>query len=102
MTATHDLFLSYRRADGPAVAPLLAALQSRGVRVWRDENEVDDFASIQRSVETGLARPVRVRCWPGVRSAKPAGRGGCTHVVWRAASARWGRRIRIRRSPGNG
>jgi len=55
MSATHDLFLSYRWSDKPAVEPLLAALQARGVRVWQDAREVEDLASIQQAVATGLS-----------------------------------------------
>ena len=55
MSASHDLFLSYRWADKPAVALLVVALQACGVRVWQDAREVEDLASIQRAVATGLA-----------------------------------------------
>ena len=63
MAATHDLFLSYRWADKPAVEPLLAALQARGVRVWQDAREVEDLASIQKAVATGLSGSRALLAW---------------------------------------
>jgi len=63
MSATHDLFLSYRWSDKPAVEPLLAALQARGVRVWQDAREVEDLASIQQAVATGLSHSRALLAW---------------------------------------
>jgi hypothetical protein len=63
MAATHDLFLSYRWADKPAVEPPLAALQARGVRVWQDAREVEDLASIQKAVATGLSGSRALLAW---------------------------------------
>ncbi len=63
MNATFDLFLSYRRLDAEALAPLLAALAAKRVRVWQDVNEVADFASIQRSVSTHLAQLRGLLVW---------------------------------------
>ena len=63
MTATHDLFLSYRRADLVAVTPLLAALAARGVRVWHDASAVEDLAGIQQAVATGLANARALLVW---------------------------------------
>ena len=56
MSASHDLFLSYRWADKLSVEPLVLALRARGVTVWQDAKEVDDLASIQRAVSSGLAK----------------------------------------------
>ncbi len=67
MQATHDLFLSYRWADKAAVAPLLAALHARGVRVWQDAKEVEDLASIQHAVATGLAHSRALLVWYSLR-----------------------------------
>ncbi len=63
MLATHDLFLSYRWADKLTVGPLLAALRARGVRVWQDALEVEDLASIQQAVATGLAGSRALLAW---------------------------------------
>jgi len=63
MSATHDLFLSYRWADKAAVEPLLAALNARGVRVWQDAREVEDLASIQKAVGTGLSQSRALLAW---------------------------------------
>jgi hypothetical protein len=63
MQATHDLFLSYRWADAPAVECLVAALDALGVRVWRDAREVEDLASIQTAVATGLANARALLAW---------------------------------------
>ncbi len=63
MPASNDLFLSYRWADKPSVAPLLAALQARGVRVWQDAREVETFASIQQAVGTGLSGARALLAW---------------------------------------
>jgi len=65
--AVHDLFLSYRWADKPAVDPLLAALRKRGILVWQDTREVEDLASIQRSVATGLAGARALLAWYSTR-----------------------------------
>lgn len=63
MSASNDLFLSYRRADKFSVEPLLAVLRARGVRVWQDAREVDDSASIQQAVGTGLSGARALLAW---------------------------------------
>ncbi len=67
MGASNDLFLSYRWADKASVEPLLAALRARGVRVWQDAREVEDMASIQRAVATGLAGARALLAWYSLR-----------------------------------
>jgi tetratricopeptide (TPR) repeat protein len=67
MPATHDLFLSYCWADKASVAPLVAALEARGLRVWQDAKEVSDFASIQHAVTTGLAHARALLAWYSAR-----------------------------------
>ena len=67
MGALHDLFLSYRWADKTNVEPMLAALHARGVTVWQDAREVEDFASIQRAVSTGLAGARALLAWYSIR-----------------------------------
>ena len=59
----HDLFLSYRRLDAERVAPLVAALNARGVTVWQDANEIDDLASIQHAIDHGLAHARALLVW---------------------------------------
>lgn len=58
-----DLFLSYRRLDAERVAPLVAALNARGVTVWQDANEIDTLASIQRAIDDGLANARALLVW---------------------------------------
>lgn len=59
----HDLFLSYRRLDAERVAPLVAALNARGVTVWQDAHEIGDNASIQRAINDGLANARALLVW---------------------------------------
>jgi len=63
MPGTYDLFLSYRWADKSVVEPLVAALRSRGVTVWQDAREVEDMASIQQAVATGLSATRALLAW---------------------------------------
>jgi len=63
LSASSDLFISYRWADRSSVAPLIAALRARGVRVWQDSREVEDFASIQQAVGNGLAGARALLAW---------------------------------------
>jgi hypothetical protein len=51
-----DLFLSYRAARAAEVAPLVAALKERGVRVWREVHRVDQGASIPDATREALER----------------------------------------------
>ena len=59
----HDLFLSYRRADALRLEALLVALQALGVSVWRDTREIEDFASVQQSIDAGLGRSRALLVW---------------------------------------
>jgi hypothetical protein len=52
---SYDLFLSYAHADRAAVLPLRAALDAHGLRVYFDDEDIEDLASIKRSIERGLA-----------------------------------------------
>ena len=63
----HDLFLSYRWSDAAAVEPLLAALRARNITVWQDAHEVEDTASIQQAVSTGLAGARALLVWYSAR-----------------------------------
>jgi hypothetical protein len=54
--AQWDVFVSYARSDLEVVIPIAAALQARGLGVWRDEEEIEDFEAITRSVRDGVAR----------------------------------------------
>ncbi len=52
-----DVFISYARLDVAAVAPIQRALEARGLRVWRDEDEIESFEAITRGVRgDGVAR----------------------------------------------
>src|SRR3984957_284233 len=51
-----DVFFSYRRKDLGRAKPLLAALNEAGVRVWRDETDLPEFAPITREIREAIAR----------------------------------------------
>lgn len=51
-----DVFFSYARADAAEAAPVHAALSSAGIRVWIDEQRIEEFESITSSLRDGLAR----------------------------------------------
>ncbi len=55
MAAWWDLFFSYRRHDLERAQPLLDALGQAGVRVWRDENDIPDEASITDEIRYAIA-----------------------------------------------
>ena len=52
----YDVFLSYAHADREPVLALRDELVARGLRVWLDDADIDDFESISRTIEQGLAR----------------------------------------------
>jgi hypothetical protein len=54
--ANRDVFVSYARADRDAVIPIAAALRHQGLAVWRDEEEIEEFEAITRSVRDGVSR----------------------------------------------
>src|SRR5450432_2644850 len=54
-TAEYDIFLSHAWADGERPQQLTDALTKAGLRVWFDATEINDFASITRAVDEGLA-----------------------------------------------
>jgi tetratricopeptide (TPR) repeat protein len=51
----YDLFMSYAHADQDRVRAIVAAFIRQGLRVFLDDTEIDDFASITRTIATGLA-----------------------------------------------
>ena len=55
MATSWDLFFSYRRHDLDRARSLLQALAELGVRVWRDENDIPDQASITGEIRHGIA-----------------------------------------------
>jgi tetratricopeptide (TPR) repeat protein len=55
MTGAWDLFFSYRRHDLDRARPLLKALSDAGIRVWRDENDIPEQASITAEIRDGIA-----------------------------------------------
>jgi len=55
MTATHDVFFSYRRQDLTIAQPFLAALAEAGVRLWRDETDLPDYAPITPEIRVAIA-----------------------------------------------
>lgn len=59
----HDLFISYRRADSTRVIPLVDALTRKGLSVCLDRNEIEDFASITKSMREGLSHSKVLVAW---------------------------------------
>ena len=55
MPDIYNIFFSYRRHDLPRARPLLEALTSAGLRVFRDETAIDEGASITRKIREGIA-----------------------------------------------
>jgi Flp pilus assembly protein TadD len=51
----YDLFFSYRRHDLDRARPLLDALTSCGLRIFRDETAIDEGASITQEIRQGIA-----------------------------------------------
>jgi hypothetical protein len=51
----YDLFFRYRRHDLDRARPLLDALASCGLRVFRDETAIDEGSSITQEIREGLA-----------------------------------------------
>ena len=51
----YDLFFSYRRHDLDRARPLLGALASCGLRVFRDETAIDEGTSITQEIREGIA-----------------------------------------------
>jgi tetratricopeptide (TPR) repeat protein len=49
-----DLFFSYRRHDLPRAQPLLDALKEAGIRVWRDQTDISDQASITDEIRKAI------------------------------------------------
>jgi hypothetical protein len=61
--AQHDVFLSYRRKDTNRIWPLIDALKSRGLSVWFDQNDIDEFAPITDEIRNGLANSKVLLAW---------------------------------------
>ena len=51
----YDVFFSYRRHDLKRAQPLLNALAEAGIRVWRDERDIPEQASITNEIRQGIA-----------------------------------------------
>ncbi len=54
---------TWAEGDIDRARELAGALRAVGLRVWFDETEVADFASITRAVEDGLARSKALLAW---------------------------------------
>ena len=62
----YDLFISYRRKDSDRVRPLVDALRSRGISVWFDQDEIEEFAPITDKIRDGLANSKALLAWYSV------------------------------------
>lgn len=60
---TYDVFISYRHARKDEVLALYRQLEQAGIRCFRDEERRDDDASIQRTIEQGLANSRLLLAW---------------------------------------
>lgn len=58
-----DVFISYRRHDWEQVDQLAQALQTAGLSVWLDRNEIENAASIQQRIDQGLAQARVLLAW---------------------------------------
>lgn len=54
--ATYDVFVSYAHTDRVWAEPRVAALRERGLAVFFDESEIEDFARITSTISAGLAQ----------------------------------------------
>lgn len=55
MSGIYDIFFSYRRHNLARAQPLLSALASTGLRVFRDETAIDEGVSITQEIRGGIA-----------------------------------------------
>jgi tetratricopeptide (TPR) repeat protein len=62
----YDVFISYRRKDSNRVRPLVDALASRGLSVWFDQDEIEEFAPITDKIRDGLANSKALLVWYSV------------------------------------
>jgi hypothetical protein len=51
----YDVFVSYASPDEDAVQAIVDALRARGLSVWFSASSVDDFTSITKAIERGIA-----------------------------------------------
>ena len=61
--ADYDVFISYRRKDTASVQPLVDALRSRGLTVWFDQSQIEEFAPITNEIRKGLADSKALLAW---------------------------------------
>ena len=68
-----DVFISYRWHDREQVDQLAQALQTAGLSVWLDRNEIENAASIQQRIDQGLAQArVLLACYsPAYPHSRP-------------------------------
>ena len=62
-----DVFISYARTDVEAVQPIDAALKREGLRVWRDEDEIETFEAITEGVRKGVEKSRVLICYYSAR-----------------------------------
>jgi hypothetical protein len=61
--SSFDVFISYRHTDAEHVRSLASALAGAGLSYWLDERAIEDFQSIQTSIERGLGRSKALFAW---------------------------------------
>ena len=60
---THTIFLSYPHADRPAARALRAALEAAGLRVFIDERDIRDAASISETITRTISQCKLLVAW---------------------------------------
>jgi hypothetical protein len=60
---SYDVFVSYSWADREGVQPLVRALRERGLRIFLDDQEIEDFARITTTITRGLAASKALLAW---------------------------------------
>lgn len=63
MAGIYDIFFGYRRHDLNRAKPLLEALVSAGLRVWRDETAIDEGSSITQEIRLAIISSRLLMAW---------------------------------------
>jgi WD40 repeat protein len=89
-----DVFVSYARADSEIVNELVVCLESVGLTTWRDTRDIDEFDSITRRLEEGMATSrCVVMCLSQTYPARPACQWEALEVLRRLPHGEIGRRL---------
>jgi hypothetical protein len=79
----YDVFVSYHRANAAVAGPLRDALVAEHLRVFFDEDEIENFEGSQAALEDELAQSVARRDPPTHKGDGPLpGETSCLSLVW--------------------